>query len=82
MNGPMHRLAKKFGIAALKNWGWKFYLDSSANGKAYQASVHGTSTQRKMKCLPVFFSDQTSTIYEGGRLAVVKRVGVAKIFSP
>lgn len=65
MNGPMQALTRKFGIGAIRNWSWKFYVDTSPDGKKYQASVHGASTQGRVKCLPVFFSDQSGAIYEG-----------------
>ncbi len=65
MNGAMRGLARRFGIGEIRNWRWNFYVDTSPDGKEYQASVHGASTSTEMKCLPVFFSDQTGKVYEG-----------------
>ncbi|HWG59484.1 MAG TPA: hypothetical protein VN661_10610 [Candidatus Acidoferrales bacterium] len=74
MSGTMQGLARKFGISALRNWGWDFFVDLSPNGKEYQASVHATrmpvtpSGAQALHCLPVFFADQTGAVYEGKQL--------------
>lgn len=71
LNGPMRGITQKFGIGALQGWRWDFSIESSPDGNQYLASVHATHMpptpggMKALQCLPVFFSDQTGTIYEG-----------------
>lgn len=75
MNGAMRGLTRKFGIGTLRDWGWDFFVDVSPNGKQYQASVHATRApvtpggQTELRCLLVFFGDQTGATYEGRSLS-------------
>ncbi len=64
-------MERKFGLAVLRDWGWSFSIESSADGQKYLASVYTTRIpftsggMKVLRCMPVFFSKQTGAIYEG-----------------